>query len=178
MASPYDMTNSQKSMADRNAERAAEEGGQYTTGDWEAVDYWYNQHLSKRNPAANTANPSALALLTFAITTALLQVRGNFVELLTLLWLPIYACVRSTHLHLTSCSATAMSLPASYPLVIITVIVKHCRYSNAVLPMLTQVFDTAGSHNRVGAGKCHPHRQHYHVLRWRHCAAAGWHVRF
>jgi len=73
MATP-DPTNSQRSMADRNAERAAEEGGQFTTGDWEAVDYWYNQHLSKRNPAAHIANPSALALITFAITTGLLQV--------------------------------------------------------------------------------------------------------
>ena len=80
MATP-DFTNSQRSLADRNAERAAEEGGQFTTGDWEAVDYWYNQHLSKRNPAAQIANPSALALITFAITTGLLQVGDKFAEL-------------------------------------------------------------------------------------------------
>ena len=80
MATP-DFTNSQRSLADRNAERAAEEGGQFTTGDWEAVDYWYNQHLSKRNPAAQIANPSALALITFAITTGLLQVGDKSAEL-------------------------------------------------------------------------------------------------
>jgi hypothetical protein len=80
MATP-DFTNSQRSIADRNAERAAEEGGQFTTGDWEAVDYWYNQHLSKRNPAAQIANPSALALITFAITTGLLQVGHQSAEL-------------------------------------------------------------------------------------------------
>lgn len=76
MSTP-DITNSQRSLADRQAEKAAEEGGQFTSGDWEAVDYWYNNHLSKRSPAANTANPSALALITFAMTTGLLQV-NNF----------------------------------------------------------------------------------------------------
>ena len=70
-----DFTASQRSLADRDAERVAEEGGQFSAADWENVDYWYNQHLSKRNPAAQIANPSALALITFAITTGLLQVR-------------------------------------------------------------------------------------------------------
>ena len=60
---------SQKSLGERDAERAAEEGGQFTAGDWD------NQHLSKNNPASKVADPSALALITFAITTGLLQVR-------------------------------------------------------------------------------------------------------
>lgn len=43
-------------------------------GEWQAVDYWYNRVLDKSNPAANTANPSALGLIAFGYTTALLQV--------------------------------------------------------------------------------------------------------
>ena len=43
-------------------------------GDWQAVDYWYNRVLDKSSPSANTANPSALGLIAFGYTTALLQV--------------------------------------------------------------------------------------------------------
>ena len=43
-------------------------------GDWQAVDYWYNKVLDKSSPSANTANPSALGLIAFGYTTALLQV--------------------------------------------------------------------------------------------------------
>ena len=42
--------------------------------DWQDTDYWYNRVIDAKNPAANTANPSALALITFGLTTALLQV--------------------------------------------------------------------------------------------------------
>ena len=42
--------------------------------EWQPVDYWYNRVLSKSSPAANTANPSALGLIAFGYTTALLQV--------------------------------------------------------------------------------------------------------
>jgi len=41
--------------------------------EWQPVDYWYNRVLSKSSPAANTANPSALGLIAFGYTTALLQ---------------------------------------------------------------------------------------------------------
>lgn len=43
-------------------------------GEWQAVDYWYNRVLDKSSPSANTANPSALGLIAFGYTTALLQV--------------------------------------------------------------------------------------------------------
>lgn len=42
--------------------------------DWQDTDYWYNRVVDAKNPASNTANPSALALITFGLTTALLQV--------------------------------------------------------------------------------------------------------
>lgn len=42
--------------------------------DWQDTDYWYNRVIDAKNPAANTANPSALALIAFGLTTALLQV--------------------------------------------------------------------------------------------------------
>ncbi len=38
------------------------------------MDYWYNRVISKSSPAATTANPSALGLIAFGYTTALLQV--------------------------------------------------------------------------------------------------------
>lgn len=43
------------------------------TDEWQPIDYWYNRVLSKSSPAANTANPSALGLIAFGYTTALLQ---------------------------------------------------------------------------------------------------------
>ena len=46
------------------------------TDEWQPIDYWYNRVLSKSSPAANTANPSALGLIAFGYTTALLQVRS------------------------------------------------------------------------------------------------------
>ena len=49
------------------------------TDEWQPIDYWYNRVLSKSSPAANTANPSALGLIAFGYTTALLQV----IDLLT-----------------------------------------------------------------------------------------------
>ena len=43
--------------------------------DWaQPMDYWYNRVISKSSPAATTANPSALGLIAFGYTTALLQV--------------------------------------------------------------------------------------------------------
>ena len=42
------------------------------------IDYWYNRVISKSSPAANTANPSALGLIAFGYTTALLQVRSTW----------------------------------------------------------------------------------------------------
>ena len=47
--------------------------------EWQPIDYWYNRVLSKSSPAANTANPSALGLIAFGYTTALLQVRVTFI---------------------------------------------------------------------------------------------------
>lgn len=45
-----------------------------TDDDWQNVDFWYNRVLEAKNPASHIANPSALALITFGLTTALLQV--------------------------------------------------------------------------------------------------------
>ena len=50
------------------------------TDEWQPIDYWYNRVLSKSSPAANTANPSALGLIAFGYTTALLQVRNRLVH--------------------------------------------------------------------------------------------------
>ncbi len=61
------------------------------TDEWQPIDYWYNRVLSKSSPAANTANPSALGLIAFGYTTALLQVGFTRFALLVvlrmLLWL-------------------------------------------------------------------------------------------
>lgn len=51
------------------------------TDEWQPIDYWYNRVLSKSSPAANTANPSALGLIAFGYTTALLQVNFDHVAL-------------------------------------------------------------------------------------------------
>ena len=48
------------------------------TDEWQPIDYWYNRVLSKSSPAANTANPSALGLIAFGYTTALLQVSYDY----------------------------------------------------------------------------------------------------
>ena len=48
--------------------------GMITSRDWDHVDYWYDRHLEVASPAAQTANPSGLALIAFAVTTILLQV--------------------------------------------------------------------------------------------------------
>ncbi len=53
------------------------------TDEWQPIDYWYNRVLSKSSPAANTANPSALGLIAFGYTTALLQVSFDQVLLLS-----------------------------------------------------------------------------------------------
>ena len=45
-----------------------------TDEEWQDTDYWYNRVIDAKNPASNIANPSALALITFGLTTALLQV--------------------------------------------------------------------------------------------------------
>ena len=42
--------------------------------EWQDVDYWYNRVMDAKSPAGQIANPSALALITFGLTTALLQV--------------------------------------------------------------------------------------------------------
>lgn len=44
--------------------------------DWQETDFWYNRVMDAKNPASQIANPSALALITFGLTTALLQVRS------------------------------------------------------------------------------------------------------
>ena len=43
--------------------------------DRQEMDYWYNRVMDAKSPASHTANPSALALITFGLTIALLQVR-------------------------------------------------------------------------------------------------------
>ena len=62
----------------RNMSAASNGGGNNdafgNTDEWQPIDYWYNRVLSKSSPAANTANPSALGLIAFGYTTALLQV--------------------------------------------------------------------------------------------------------
>lgn len=45
-----------------------------TSKDWDHIDYWYDRQLEVASPAAQTANPSGLALIAFAVTTILLQV--------------------------------------------------------------------------------------------------------
>ena len=56
--------------------KAPHEGTNHFASDkeWQDIDYWYNRVVDAKNPASNTANPSALALITFGLTTALLQV--------------------------------------------------------------------------------------------------------
>ena len=57
--------------------RDGQRDGGDATGDngWaQPMDYWYNRVISKSSPAATTANPSALGLIAFGYTTALLQV--------------------------------------------------------------------------------------------------------
>ena len=57
--------------------RDAQRKGGHDMGDndWaQPIDYWYNRVISKSSPAATTANPSALGLIAFGYTTALLQV--------------------------------------------------------------------------------------------------------
>ena len=46
----------------------------YRESDWDDVDQWYNRVNAATSAAANTANPAPLALITFAVTTILLQV--------------------------------------------------------------------------------------------------------
>ncbi|DBB09798.1 TPA: hypothetical protein ACH3X3_001420 [Trebouxia sp. C0006] len=55
--------------------KAPHEGTNHFASDkeWQDIDYWYNRVVDAKNPASNTANPSALALITFGLTTALLQ---------------------------------------------------------------------------------------------------------
>ena len=45
-----------------------------TDEDWQETDFWYNRVLDAKSPASHIANPSALALIAFGLTTALLQV--------------------------------------------------------------------------------------------------------
>ena len=71
-----------RSQRNMNSQRNMSAGGGETndafgnTDEWQPIDYWYNRVLSKSSPAANTANPSALGLIAFGYTTALLQVRS------------------------------------------------------------------------------------------------------
>ena len=62
----------------RNVSDSARNGGNGQRDDdngWaQPMDYWYNRVISKSSPAATTANPSALGLIAFGYTTALLQV--------------------------------------------------------------------------------------------------------
>lgn len=44
-----------------------------TDEDWQETDFWYNRVLDAKSPASHIANPSALALIAFGLTTALLQ---------------------------------------------------------------------------------------------------------
>lgn len=74
---PPAVLRSQRNMgaSERNMNNGATNDAFGNTDEWQPVDYWYNRVLSKSSPAANTANPSALGLIAFGYTTALLQVR-------------------------------------------------------------------------------------------------------
>lgn len=47
--------------------------------DWQETEFWYNRVMDAKNPASHIANPSALALISFGLTTALLQVGAQSV---------------------------------------------------------------------------------------------------
>lgn len=81
---PPDVLRSQRNVM--SSERSIGTGGQDGKGngqgtdttsegdEWaQPMDYWYNRVISKSSPAATTANPSALGLIAFGYTTALLQ---------------------------------------------------------------------------------------------------------
>ena len=83
---PPDVLRSQRNVM--SSERSIGTGGQDGKGngqgtdttsegdEWaQPMDYWYNRVISKSSPAATTANPSALGLIAFGYTTALLQVK-------------------------------------------------------------------------------------------------------
>ena len=63
-----------RSQRNMNSGNGATNDAFGNTDEWQPIDYWYNRVLSKSSPAANTANPSALGLIAFGYTTALLQV--------------------------------------------------------------------------------------------------------
>lgn len=63
------------------------------TDEWQPIDYWYNRVLSKSSPAANTANPSALGLIAFGYTTALLQARVLFTRTAAIKLVALMACM-------------------------------------------------------------------------------------
>lgn len=58
----------------RNMVNSASRNGFYEGDEWQETDFWYNRVMDARDPASHIANPSALALITFGLTTALLQV--------------------------------------------------------------------------------------------------------
>ncbi|KAA6424429.1 hypothetical protein WJX79_007310 [Trebouxia sp. C0005] len=62
-----------RSQRNMNSGNGATNDAFGNTDEWQPIDYWYNRVLSKSSPAANTANPSALGLIAFGYTTALLQ---------------------------------------------------------------------------------------------------------
>ena len=70
---PPAVLRSQRNMGASNGNGATNDAFG-NTDEWQPIDYWYNRVLSKSSPAANTANPSALGLIAFGYTTALLQV--------------------------------------------------------------------------------------------------------
>ena len=66
----------ERGISDRNGAGSAQGTDPNSENDeWaQPMDYWYNRVISKSSPAATTANPSALGLIAFGYTTALLQV--------------------------------------------------------------------------------------------------------
>ena len=66
----------ERGISDQNGARSAQGTDPNSENDeWaQPMDYWYNRVISKSSPAATTANPSALGLIAFGYTTALLQV--------------------------------------------------------------------------------------------------------
>ena len=82
-----------RSQRNMNSGNGATNDAFGNTDEWQPIDYWYNRVLSKSSPAANTANPSALGLIAFGYTTALLQVGLDHAAPVLLLSFACY-CVR------------------------------------------------------------------------------------
>lgn len=87
-----------RSQRNMNSGNGATNDAFGNTDEWQPIDYWYNRVLSKSSPAANTANPSALGLIAFGYTTALLQV--NF---------DLRTCCRAHAIVIVVCARKALA---------------------------------------------------------------------